>query len=41
MLLTPLPFEYAILLDPSDRIRKTRKPEASRVRRASKRKIKA
>jgi hypothetical protein len=41
MLMTPLPFEYAILLDPGDRIRKTRKVTAgSRVRRTSKRKIK-
>ena len=40
MLMTPLPFDYAILLDPGDRIRKTRKvTTGSRVRRTSKRKI--
>ena len=41
MLLSPLPFDYAILLDPGDRVRKTRKITAgSRVRRTPKRKIK-
>lgn len=41
MLLSPLPFDYATLLDPGDRIRKTRKVTAgTRVRRTSKRKIK-
>lgn len=40
MLLAPLPFDYATLLDPGDRIRKTRKRETgSRVRRTSNRKI--
>ncbi len=34
MLLAPLPFDYATLLDPGDRVRKTRKVSAgSRVRR--------
>jgi hypothetical protein len=42
MFMTPLPFDYAILLDPGDRIRKTRKvTTGSRVRRTSKRKIKS
>jgi hypothetical protein len=41
MLLSPLPFDYATLLDPGDRVRKTRKVSAgSRVRRTPKRKIK-
>jgi hypothetical protein len=41
MLLSPLPFDYATLLDPGDRVRKTRKITAgSRVRRTPKRKIK-
>jgi hypothetical protein len=41
MLLAPLPFDYATLLDPGDRVRKARKPATgSRVRRTSKRKIK-
>ncbi|MGH3133639.1 MAG: hypothetical protein ACRDNY_07860 [Gaiellaceae bacterium] len=36
MLLSPLPFDYAILLDPGDRIRKTRKRTSGRrVRRTS------
>ena len=35
MLLAPLPFEYATLLDPGDRVRRTRKvTTGSRVRRA-------
>jgi hypothetical protein len=39
MLISPLPFDYAMLLDPGDRVRKTRKITAgSRVRRAPKRK---
>jgi hypothetical protein len=33
MLLAPLPFDYATLLDPGDRIRKTRKRTNARVRR--------
>jgi hypothetical protein len=42
MLLSPLPFDYATLLDPGDRIRKTQKITAGkRVRRAPKRKIKS
>ena len=33
MLLAPLPFDYAILLDPSDRVRKARRRSSgSRVR---------
>jgi hypothetical protein len=41
MLLSPLPFDYATLLDPGDRVRKTRKITAgTRVRRTPKRKIK-
>jgi hypothetical protein len=39
MLLTPLPFDYAIHLDPGDRVRKARKRDAARVRRLPKRKI--
>jgi hypothetical protein len=39
MLLSPLPFDYATMLDPGDRVRKARKVTASRVRRTSKRKI--
>jgi hypothetical protein len=36
MLLAPLPFEYAKLLDRGDRVRRTRKPATdSRVRRTS------
>ncbi len=36
MLLAPLPFDYATLLDPGDRVRRTRKVSAgSRVRRPS------
>jgi hypothetical protein len=38
MLLTSLPFDYATLADPSDRVRRTRKPEpGSRVRRTTRR----
>jgi len=34
MLLAPIPFDYAVLLDPGDRIRRTRKrPTGTRVRR--------
>jgi hypothetical protein len=34
MLLAPLPFDYAVLLDPGDRVRKTRsRTTGSRVRR--------
>ena len=41
MFLTPLPFDYAVLLDPGDRVRKARKVTTGRrVRRTSKRKIK-
>ena len=41
MLISPLPFDYATLLDPGDRLRKTRKvTTGTRVRRTSKRKIK-
>jgi hypothetical protein len=41
VLISPLPFDYATLLDPGDRIRKTRKvTTGTRVRRTSKRKIK-
>jgi hypothetical protein len=40
MLLSPLPFDYATLLDPGDRVRKARKiTTGNRVRRTSKRKI--
>jgi hypothetical protein len=35
MLLAPLPFDYAQLLDPGDRVRRARKATASRVRRTS------
>ena len=31
MLLAPLPFDYAVLLDPGDRVRKTRKRSETRV----------
>jgi hypothetical protein len=30
MLLAPIPFEYAKLLDPGDRVRKPRKPTVTR-----------
>jgi hypothetical protein len=41
VLISPLPFDYATLLDPGDRLRKTRKvTTGTRVRRTSKRKIK-
>ena len=34
MLLAPLPFDYAVLLDPGDRVRRTRKRSTgSRIRR--------
>jgi hypothetical protein len=33
MLLAPLPIDYATLIDPGDRVRKTRKRATSRVRR--------
>ena len=34
MLLTPLPFDYAVLLDTSDRVRtKRHRPSGARVRR--------
>jgi hypothetical protein len=39
MLLAPLPFDYAVLLDPGDRVRKTRKSTGTRVRRPSSRKL--
>jgi hypothetical protein len=39
MLIAPLPFEYVTLLDPGDRVRKTRKVSATRVRRTNARKI--
>ena len=39
MLIAPLPFEYVTLLDPGDRVRKTRKLSAARVRRTNARKI--
>ena len=36
MLLTSLPFDYAVLLDPGDRVRrKSTRPSGSRVRRAA------
>jgi hypothetical protein len=36
MLLAPIPFDYAILLDPGDRVRRTRKrPTGARVRRTA------
>jgi hypothetical protein len=31
MLLAPLPFDYATLLDPGDRVRKTRKRTTTRI----------
>jgi hypothetical protein len=34
MLLAPIPFEYARLLDPGDRVRRKSKPAVSRVRRS-------
>jgi hypothetical protein len=38
MLLTSLPFDYATLIDTSDRVRRTRKrPTGTRVRRVVKR----
>lgn len=33
MLLAPIPFEYARLLDPGDRVRRKGKPTPTRVRR--------
>jgi hypothetical protein len=33
MLLAPIPFEYARLLDPGDRVRRKPKPATTRVRR--------
>jgi hypothetical protein len=33
MLLAPLPFDYATLIDTGDRVRKTRKRSDSRLRR--------
>ena len=33
MFLAPIPFDYATLLDPGDRVRKTRKRSGGRVRR--------
>jgi hypothetical protein len=40
MLLAPLPFDYATLLDPGDRVRKARKRSGTRVvRRTSDRKL--
>jgi hypothetical protein len=42
MLLAPLPFDYAILLDPGDRVRKARKRTTGRrVRRTASRKTQA
>ena len=35
MLIAPLPFDYVTLLDPGDRIRKTRKIGGTRVRRTT------
>jgi hypothetical protein len=40
MLVTSIPFDYATLLDPGDRVRKARKTTTTRVRRAPKRAIK-
>jgi hypothetical protein len=38
MLLSPLPFEYIRLMDPGDRIRRTRgRPTGTRIRRTSRR----
>jgi hypothetical protein len=34
MLLAPIPFEYARLLDPGDRVRRKRRPPVTRVRRS-------
>jgi hypothetical protein len=34
MLLAPIPFEYARLLDPGDRVRRQTKPAVTRVRRS-------